>query len=71
MRLLNRYEIGKVRWIVDGGSTGQESRHRALQAVAAECPANSVVLIHDGVRPLITSELISENIESVVCTDRP
>ncbi len=65
-KALNRYEITKVRWIVDGGETGQISRHRALQAVAADCPPQTVVLIHDGVRPLITAGLISENIESVV-----
>jgi D-ribitol-5-phosphate cytidylyltransferase len=64
-RLLKRYEISKVRWIVDGGATGQASRHAALRAVAAECPPETVVLIHDGVRPLINTELISQNIASV------
>lgn len=64
-RLINRYEITKVEWIVDGGETGQVSRHRALQAVADTCPDDTVVLIHDGVRPLISPQLISENIETV------
>jgi 2-C-methyl-D-erythritol 4-phosphate cytidylyltransferase len=65
-RLLNRYEFTKVKWIVDGGDTGQESRHRALKAVAEECPPTTIVLIHDGVRPLINTQLISDNIESVI-----
>ena len=65
-RLLKRYEITKVRWVVDGGGTGQQSRHRALQAVAETCPPDSIVLIHDGVRPLITDQLISDNIDSVL-----
>lgn len=65
-KLLARYEMTKVKWIVDGGETGQVSRHRALKAVADECPEDTVVLIHDGVRPLISHELISENIESVL-----
>lgn len=64
-RLLRHYEFTKVRWVVDGGSTGQESRHRAIAAAAADCPADSVVLIHDGVRPLINASLISANIETV------
>jgi 2-C-methyl-D-erythritol 4-phosphate cytidylyltransferase len=64
-KLLNRFEITKVRWVVDGGDTGQSSRHAALRAVAADCAGDSVVLIHDGVRPLITSTLISQNIDSV------
>lgn len=65
-KLLRRYEIKKVRWIVDGGTTGQESRHNALKAVADDCPDDTVVLIHDGVRPLISAELISANIDSVL-----
>jgi 2-C-methyl-D-erythritol 4-phosphate cytidylyltransferase len=64
-RLVRRYELTKVRWTVDGGSTGQESRHRALQAVAMDCPDDTVVLIHDGVRPLIDADLISRNIAGV------
>jgi D-ribitol-5-phosphate cytidylyltransferase len=64
-RLIRRHEITKVRWIVDGGATGQASRHAALQAVAAECAPGTVVLIHDGVRPLIDAALISANIDSV------
>jgi D-ribitol-5-phosphate cytidylyltransferase len=65
-KLLNRYELSKVNWIVDGGVTGQASRHQALKAVAEDAPGDTVVLIHDGVRPLINAQLISENIESVV-----
>jgi 2-C-methyl-D-erythritol 4-phosphate cytidylyltransferase len=65
-RLLHRYELAKVRWVVDGGETGQLSRHRALQAVAVDCPADTIVLIHDGVRPLIDADLITRNIASVV-----
>lgn len=64
-RLVARYELTKVNWIVDGGATGQESRHRALRAVANECPGDSVVLLHDGVRPLINAQLISDNIRTV------
>lgn len=65
-RLVKRYELTKVRWIVDGGETGQISRHRALEAAALDCSPDSVVLIHDGVRPLINAQLISDNIQSVV-----
>jgi 2-C-methyl-D-erythritol 4-phosphate cytidylyltransferase len=65
-RSLRRYEIGKVRWVVDGGETGQVSRRRALAAVGQDCPQSTVVLIHDGVRPLISAQLISDNIESVL-----
>lgn len=64
-RLIRRHEFEKVRWVVDGGATGQESRHRALQAVALDAPPETIVLIHDGVRPLIDAKLISANIATV------
>ncbi len=64
-QLVTQYHLTKVKWVVDGGATGQESRHRALRAIAADCPSDSVVLLHDGVRPLINAEVISENIRSV------
>ncbi|MBK7820151.1 MAG: 2-C-methyl-D-erythritol 4-phosphate cytidylyltransferase [Tessaracoccus sp.] len=63
-KLLRRHEITKARWVVNGGETGQESRHKALRAVAADVddPSDTLVLLHDGVRPLINDELISANI---------
>ena len=64
--VLWRFGIRKVRWIVPGGSSSQESTRNGLNAIAADQdPADTVVLIHDGVRPLITPELIHDNIESV------
>ena len=63
---LERFRIKKVRWIVPGGATSQESTRAGLDAIAGDCdPESTVVLIHDGVRPLITGELISANIDSV------
>lgn len=63
--MLSRYAITKVVEIVDGGATGQDSIYNALKAAAAENPADSTVLIHDGVRPIVTDAAISRNIESV------
>ncbi len=63
-QLVHRFELSKVR-IVDGGSTGQESRHRALKAAREFYPGDSIVLVHDGVRPLIDETLISANIAAV------
>ncbi|WP_018156987.1 IspD/TarI family cytidylyltransferase [Demetria terragena] len=64
-RLVRRHELSKVRWIVDGGATGQQSRHAALVAVANDQPPETIVLIHDGVRPVINRALIDANLESV------
>lgn len=64
--LAKKYGLTKLKKIVAGGITGQQSIHNALIAaknVARETPA--VVLIHDGVRPLIDDDLIDRNIETV------
>ena len=65
-KLCKKFEIDKVRWIVAGGATGQESIFNGLDAVHKDCPEDTVVMIHDGVRPIITSELIGANINSVL-----
>lgn len=64
--LLRRFGIRKVKWVIPGGKTSQESTWNGLTAVAADQdPAQTIVLIHDGVRPLITPELIHDNIAMV------
>ncbi len=63
---IRKFEINKVVRIVPGGQNGQESIFNGL--VAAEEFADgkpSTVLIHDGVRPLITEETITDNIKKV------
>ncbi len=59
--------IRKVRWIVPGGATGQESIQNGLRAIYADCedPRSTVVLINDGVRPLVAERIITENLECV------
>lgn len=62
---VENYHIAKVAKIVAGGETGQDSIYNALKAASEENPKDSIVLIHDGVRPFITQELINQNIEDV------
>lgn len=64
--LIYKYRIEKAKKVVVGGETGQLSIYNGLKA--AEDVANgekAIVLIHDGVRPLINAKLITDNIESV------
>lgn len=62
--LLSKFHIKKVKEIVPGGKTGQESIFNGLEAIEELFPKESIVLIHDAVRPIITDELISNNIAS-------
>ena len=63
---LDRFRIKKVRWIVPGGETSQDSTRAGLGILAQNCNIDdTIVLIHDGVRPLISEKLISDNIAAV------
>ena len=68
-KMLKKFEINKVVKSVSGGDSGQDSIYRGLCAVEDYCKdkgeENAVVLIHDGVRPLIVDETITRNIEKV------
>jgi len=66
-KMLKLYEITKVKWLVKGGSTVQESIFNGLSEIYANNtkPKETIVLIHDGVRPLIDGELITRCIDSV------
>lgn len=62
--LLERYYIKKVRWVVPGGETGQQSIRNGLYALWDDgtVQRDALVLIHDGVRPLIDGNTITRNI---------
>lgn len=64
--LLYKFRIEKVKAVVSGGATGQLSIYNGLKA-AKEISGDekSIVLIHDGVRPLINDKIITDNINSV------
>ncbi len=64
--LIERYNLKKVAEVVPGGSNSQQSIYFGLCAakeVARE--GKNIVLIHDGVRPLINKKIINDSIESV------
>ena len=63
---LSKFEITKVVDVVPGGETGQDSIFNGLCAARNHFPEDSIVLIHDGVRPLITRQTISDNIDKVM-----
>lgn len=61
--LVKFHYITKTAGIVKGGVTGQDSIYNALVLARKENSGDSIVLIHDGVRPNITQDVISRNIE--------
>lgn len=66
-KLVKKFNLTKVKMIVEGGSTGQLSIFNGLKAAKQLSRSEKdVVLIHDGVRPLINSQLLRDNIYSVL-----
>lgn len=69
-KMIRKFEINKVVRIVPGGISGQDSIYKGLCAAEEyaqhQSEENPVVLIHDGVRPLITEDTISANIAKVL-----
>ena len=65
IKMIEKYSFNKVVGVVDGGETAQESIYNGLNLAYAENPKDSIVLIHDGVRPIVEDSVISANIKSV------
>jgi 2-C-methyl-D-erythritol 4-phosphate cytidylyltransferase len=63
--LIGTYGVDKVRSIVPGGATAQESIYNGLRSARSDGVSDdALVLVHDGVRPLINQQLISRNIDT-------
>lgn len=61
----NQYNITKLKWICPGGESNQESIYNGLKTLKkAGCNDQDIVMIHDGVRPLVSQEIIANNIET-------
>ena len=63
-RLLKKFAIEKVAAIVPGGDTGQHSIRNGLYKAHELFSEDSIVMLHDGVRPLINADIISDNIRT-------
>ena len=64
-KIVDQYRLDKVSSIVAGGATGQESIYNGLKEAERLYPSDAIMLIHDGVRPIVEEETIAEAIASV------
>lgn len=63
MDLLEDYQITKVKGITTSGSSALDSIYKGLEAVEKRHKNdNPIVLIHDGVRPFVSKDVIGNNI---------
>lgn len=61
--LIKRFNLTKVVSVIPGGENGHQSRFRGLRK-AKELYGDGIILLHDGVRPLIDYETIKNAIET-------
>lgn len=59
---IKQYGLEKISSVVPGGIGGDKSIYNGLKVLEGECAEDDIILIHDGVRPLINDTLISDNI---------
>lgn len=64
-----QFGITKLENIVDGGVTGQDSIRNGLWDIAERYhDDNDIVLIHDSIRPMVSADIISDNIR--ICREK-
>jgi 2-C-methyl-D-erythritol 4-phosphate cytidylyltransferase len=63
--LIESHNLNKVKQVTPGGKERQDSVYNALGLIKKDC----LILIHDGVRPLISTELIERLLQEVKGVD--
>lgn len=63
--MVEKFKLLKVKAIIEGGNTAIESQKNGLHKVKELFGMDNIVLIHDGVRPMVDSETIYKNIYGV------
>lgn len=64
MNEVQTYGITKLKWVVEGGSSCQESIRNGIYNLEGKCSPDDIVIIHDGIRPLIDEEVLTDVIET-------
>lgn len=57
-----QFNITKLQYVVPGGKNGQDSIRNGVYELEKHFASEDIVLIHDAIRPLVSAEIISDNI---------
>lgn len=58
-----QFNIEKLKWIVSGGNTGQESIRNGIYNLENICNPDDCIIIHDGIRPLVDDSVLTDVIQ--------
>lgn len=56
----HQFDIDKLKWVTPGGETAQESIRNGVFALRDICGAEDIVVIHDGIRPMVEEFVLSD-----------
>ena len=56
----NQFNISKLKMIVPGGNSGQESIYNGITALAQNHNMDDLILVHDGNRPFLSVKMITD-----------
>ena len=56
----HQFGITKLKWVISGGSTGQESIRNGVYNLEGKVSNNDIVIIHDGIRPLVDESVLTD-----------
>ncbi|EOH87790.1 IspD/TarI family cytidylyltransferase [Enterococcus pallens] len=57
---IREFDLKKIRWIIEGGSKGQESINNGVQFLKQHADEDDTIIIHDGIRPLVDEIVLSD-----------
>ena len=57
-----QFNITKLKWVIPGGASGQESIRNGVYNLENVCAPEDIVIIHDGIRPLVDEFVLSDAI---------
>lgn len=55
-----QFNIDKLKWIISGGETVQESIREGVYSLEGKCRADDTIIIHDGIRPLVEDSVLTD-----------
>lgn len=55
-----QFGIDKLKWVVSGGSTGQESIRNGVYNLEGIASGEDIVVVHDGIRPLVDESVLTD-----------
>lgn len=61
-----QFGIDKLKWIVKGGATGQESIRNGVYNLEGQCNPDDIIIVHDGIRPLVEPGVLTDVINKAL-----